>query len=68
MYILRLRNNGKEKCVTFSTFTSRQISFKYIPPTGNEGGKKPIGLYVISGHSWRRGQKSDVLRFRTMAG
>ena len=38
----------------FFAFVSRPIPFTYIPSTGNECGRKPIAMYVISGHSWRR--------------
>ena len=30
------------------TFVSRPVPFIYIPPTGNECGRKPIAMYVIS--------------------
>ena len=38
----------------FVTFVSRPIPFTYIPPTGHECGRKPIAMYLISGHSLRR--------------
>ena len=38
---------------SFLTFVSRPVPFKYIPPTGNECGRKPIAMYVISRQSWR---------------
>ena len=38
----------------------RPIPFTYIPPTGNECGRKPIAMYVISGHSWRCVQLGTV--------
>ena len=38
----------------FLTFVSRPIPFTYIPLTGNECGRKPVAMYVISGHSWWR--------------
>ena len=37
----------------FLTFVNRPIPFTYIPPTGNERGRKPIAMYVIAGHSRR---------------
>ena len=37
----------------FVTFVNRPIPFTYIPPTGNERGRKPIAMYVIVGHSRR---------------
>ena len=37
----------------FLTFVSRPVPIIYIPPTGNECGRKPIAMYVISGLSWR---------------
>ena len=37
----------------FLTFVNRPIPFTYIPPTGNERGRKPIAMYVIPGHSRR---------------
>ena len=37
----------------FVTFVSRPVPFTYIPPTGNERGRKPIAMYVIAGNSRR---------------
>ena len=37
----------------FVTFVSCPVPFTYIPPTGNERGRKPIAMYVIAGHSRR---------------
>ena len=46
-YFFRLRSNGKEKRVSFFlTFVRRPIPATYIPPTGNECGRKPIAMYV----------------------
>ena len=36
----------------FLTFVGHPIPFTYIPPTGNECGRKPIATYVISRAFW----------------
>ena len=41
---------GKRSERFFLTFVSRPVPFIYIPPTWNECGRKPIAMYVISGH------------------
>ena len=43
----------------FLNFVRHQIPFTYIPPTGKEYCRKPIAMYVISGHSWRRKQERE---------
>ena len=48
-YFLRLRSNGKEKRVIFLTFVNRPIPFTYIPPTGNERGRKPLPCMWLPG-------------------
>ena len=45
----------------FVTFVSRPVPFTYIPPTGNERGRKPIAMYVISGHSRRCSYSMNVV-------
>ena len=50
-YVLEVMEKRSERF--FVTFVSRPVPFTYIPPTGNERGRKPIAMYVIAGHSRR---------------
>ena len=45
----------------FLTIVSRPVPFTYIPPTGNECGRKPIAMYAISWHC-RQCERIEAVR------